>query len=158
MVSGLLSGKYEESITFDASDHRSYDRNGEAFDKGETFSGVPFDIGVSAARKVAALMSEGASTVQLALCWIVDQPGASVVISGACSPDQARANAWAGSLSPLPQPQLDALECIYNERISEHVHSGWWASARAVDRVLMRRTSKLGCPLEVRLDEAGRQP
>lgn len=125
LASGLLSGTYDESTTFDASDHRSYNRNGEAFDKGETFSGVPYDVGVAAAREVAALTPEGASTAQFALRWIVDQPGVSVVIPGARNPEQARANAQAGSLAPLTQPQLEALERIYDERIREHVHASW---------------------------------
>ncbi len=125
LASGLLSGKYDESTTFDATDHRSYNRNGEAFDKGETFSGVPFDVGVAAAREVAALVPEGVSTAQFALRWIADQPGVSVVIPGARNPDQARANAQAGALSPLTRPQLDALERIYDERIREHVHVNW---------------------------------
>ena len=125
LASGLLSGKYDETTQFDASDHRSYNRNGEAFDKGETFSGVPYDVGVAAAREVAALTPEGASTAQCALRWIVDQPGVSVVIPGARNSEQAQANAQAGSLAPLTQPQLDALERIYDERIREHVHANW---------------------------------
>ena len=125
LASGLLSGKYDESTTFDASDHRSYNRNGEAFDKGETFSGVPYDVGVAAAREVAALTPDSASTAQFALPWIGGQPGVSVVIPGARNPEQARANAQAGSLTPLAQPQLDALERIYDQRIREHVHANW---------------------------------
>ncbi|WP_371151893.1 aldo/keto reductase [Buchananella felis] len=125
LASGLLSGKYDESTQFAASDHRSYNRHGEAFDKGETFSGVPFEVGVAAAREVAALTPPGATTAQFALRWIVDQPGVSVVIPGARNPEQARANAQAGQLAPLTTPQLDALERIYDERIREHVHANW---------------------------------
>ncbi|OKL51573.1 aldo/keto reductase [Buchananella hordeovulneris] len=125
LASGLLSGKYDESTQFAPSDHRTYNRHGEAFDKGETFSGVPYDVGVAAAREVAALTPPGASTAQFALRWIVDQPGVSVVIPGARNPEQARANALAGSLAPLTQPQLAALERIYDERIRAHVHANW---------------------------------
>ncbi|MDO4791283.1 MAG: aldo/keto reductase [Buchananella hordeovulneris] len=125
LASGLLSGKYDESTQFAASDHRTYNRNGESFDKGETFSGVPYEVGVTAAREVAALTPQGASTAQFALRWIVDQPGVSVVIPGARNPGQARDNARAGSLAPLSPTQLDALEAIYDERIRAHVHSNW---------------------------------
>ncbi|MDO5080919.1 aldo/keto reductase [Buchananella hordeovulneris] len=125
LASGLLSGKYDESTRFAPSDHRTYNRHGEAFDKGETFSGVPYDVGVAAAWEVAALTPPGASTAQFALRWIVDQPGVSVVIPGARNPEQARANALAGSLAPLTQPQLAALARIYDERIRAHVHANW---------------------------------
>lgn len=125
LASGLLSGKYDESTQFAASDHRSYNRHGESFDKGETFSGVPYEVGVAAARELAALTPQGATTAQFALRWIVDQPGVSVVIPGARNPGQARDNARAGSLAPLTPAQLDALEAIYDERIRAHVHANW---------------------------------
>lgn len=125
LASGLLSGKYDEHTTFAADDHRTYNRQGEAFDVGETFSGVPFDVGVAAAREVAALTPEGATTAQLALRWIIDQPGVSVVIPGARTPDQARGNAAAAALAPLPAATQDALASIYDERIRAHVHDRW---------------------------------
>jgi aryl-alcohol dehydrogenase-like predicted oxidoreductase len=75
LASGLLSGTYDEATTFAEDDHRQYNRAGEAFDVGETFSGVPYDVGVRAAREVAALTPEGATTAQFALRWILDQPG-----------------------------------------------------------------------------------
>ncbi|WP_029290695.1 aldo/keto reductase [Cellulomonas sp. HZM] len=125
LASGLLSGKYDEHTTFDASDHRSYNRHGEAFDVGETFAGVPFEVGVAAAREVAALTPDGATTAQLALRWIVDQPGVSVVIPGARNPEQARANAAAADLAPLDEPTLSALEAVYADRIAEHVADRW---------------------------------
>ncbi|WP_309133868.1 aldo/keto reductase [Cellulomonas sp.] len=125
LASGLLSGKYDASTQFAADDHRSYNRHGEAFDVGETFSGVPYDVGVEAAREVARHTPQGATTAQLALRWIVDQPGVSVVIPGARTPDQARANAAAEQLSPLDDATLDALRAVYDERIREHVHGRW---------------------------------
>jgi len=125
LASGLLSGKYDETTTFAASDHRSFNRHGESFDVGETFSGVPYELGVAAAREVAALTPAGATTAQLALRWIVDQPGVSVVIPGARNPEQARANAAAADLTPLDAPTLGALERIYDERIRAHVHARW---------------------------------
>jgi len=125
LASGLLSGKYDETTTFAASDHRSFNRHGESFDVGETFSGVPYEVGVAAAREVAELTPAGATTAQLALRWIVDQPGVSVVIPGARNPEQARANAAAADLAPLDAPTLGALERIYDERIRAHVHARW---------------------------------
>ena len=125
LASGLLSGKYDESTTFAADDHRSYNRTGEAFDVGETFSGVPYDVGLRAARKVAALTPAGATTAQLALRWIVDQPGVSTVIPGARNAEQARANAAAAGLAPLPGEMLEELREVYDTDVREHVHSRW---------------------------------
>jgi len=125
LASGLLAGKYDESTTFAASDHRTYNRSGEAFDVGETFSGVPFEVGVAAAREVAALTQPGVTTAQLALRWIIDQPGVSVVIPGARTATQARANAEAGAVPPLDAATLSALESIYDERIRTHIHDRW---------------------------------
>src|SRR3712207_3243110 len=82
LASGLLTGKYDESTTFPSDDHRNYNRNGEAFDVGETFSGVPFDVGVAAAREVAEIAGN-ASTAAFALRWVIDQPGVTTVIPGA---------------------------------------------------------------------------
>jgi aryl-alcohol dehydrogenase-like predicted oxidoreductase len=126
LASGLLSGKYDEHTTFAADDHRSYNRHGEAFDVGETFSGVPYDIGVAAARELASVASGlGVSTAALALRWIIDQPGVSVVIPGARNADQAKANAVAADLDPLTDDTLAAVERIYDERIRVHVHDRW---------------------------------
>ncbi len=125
LASGLLSGKYDESTRFAADDHRSYNRHGEAFDVGETFSGVPYDVGVDAARAVARLTPPGAQTAQLALRWIVDQPGVSTVIPGARNVEQVRANAAAADLAPLDDDLLDRLREIYDRDIREHVHDRW---------------------------------
>ena len=125
LASGLLSGKYDESTTFAADDHRSYNRNGEAFDVGETFSGVPYDVGVAAAREVAALTPAGASTAQLALRWLVDQPAVSTVIPGARNAEQARANAAAADLAPLGPDVLAELEAVYDTTVRVHVHDRW---------------------------------
>jgi aryl-alcohol dehydrogenase-like predicted oxidoreductase len=125
LASGLLSGKYDESTTFGADDHRSFNRQGEAFDVGETFAGVPFEVGVDAAREVARHTPEGATTAQLALRWIIDQPGVSTVIPGTNKPEQARGNAAAADLAPLDADTLAALERVYDERIREHVHGRW---------------------------------
>jgi aryl-alcohol dehydrogenase-like predicted oxidoreductase len=125
LASGLLSGKYDLDTTFAPDDHRTYNRHGEAFDVGETFSGVPFEVGVRAARDLAALVPGGTNTAAFALRWIVDQPGVSVVIPGARNPDQARANAAAADVPPLTPAQLHEVQRIYDERIREHVHDRW---------------------------------
>lgn len=125
LASGLLSGRYDTSTTFAPDDHRTYNRRGEAFDVGETFSGVPFDIGVAAARELADLAPEGASTADLALRWIVDQPGVGVVIPGARDATQARANAASADLPPLDEATLAGIRAVYDARIREHVHHRW---------------------------------
>ncbi|WP_421742061.1 aldo/keto reductase [Cellulomonas sp.] len=125
LASGLLSGKYDEDTQFAADDHRSYNRGGEAFDVGETFAGVPFEVGVAAAREVASLTPQGWTTAQLALRWIIDQPGVSVVIPGARSAAQAVGNAAAASLAPVDEETLGGLRGIYDGRIRQHVHARW---------------------------------
>ena len=125
LASGLLSGRYDERTTFAADDHRTYNRSGAAFDVGETFSGVPYDVGVQAAREVAALTPDGATTAQLALRWVLDQPGVSTVIPGARNPQQARANAAAADLPPLSAARAEALREVYDRRVREHVHARW---------------------------------
>ena len=126
LASGLLSGKYDEHTTFAADDHRNYNRHGESFDVGETFSGVPYDVGVAAARSLAEVAAGlGVSIAALALRWIIDQPGVSVVIPGARNADQAKANAEAAELAPLTADTLAAVERVYDERIRAHVHNRW---------------------------------
>jgi aryl-alcohol dehydrogenase-like predicted oxidoreductase len=124
LASGLLSGKYDESTTFAAQDHRTYNRQGEAFDVGETFSGVPFEVGVRAARGVASLAKE-CTTAQLALRWILDQPGVSTVIPGARNGAQVKGNAAAAGVDPLSPEILDGLRDIYDDEIRAHVHDRW---------------------------------
>ena len=125
LASGLLSGTYDEHTSFADDDHRSYNRTGAAFDVGETFSGVPYDVGVRAARRVAAATPEGATTAQVALRWILDQPGVSTVIPGARNPAQVQANAAAASLAPLEPDVHERLLDIYDEEVRQHVHDRW---------------------------------
>jgi aryl-alcohol dehydrogenase-like predicted oxidoreductase len=125
LASGLLSGKYDEHTTFAPDDHRTFNRHGEAFDVGETFSGVPFEVGVQAAKEIAGIAPEGASTAAFALRWIIDQPGVSVVIPGARNPEQARGNAAAAQLPPLTDEQQAAVRRVYDERIREYVQDRW---------------------------------
>jgi len=125
LASGLLSGRYDANTTFSADDHRNYNRHGEAFDVGETFSGVDFEVGLEAVRRLRPLVPEGATMAQFALRWIIDQPGVTVVIPGARNPSQAQANAAAASLAPLPESTLDAVKAVYDELIRPQVHDRW---------------------------------
>lgn len=129
LASGLLSGRYDEHTTFGADDHRTYNRHGEAFDQGETFSGVDYDTGLAAVRRLAPLKPEGLSMAQFALRWIVDHPAVSVVIPGARNGEQARANAAVGATGgagePLPAATHDAVRGVYDELIRASVHSRW---------------------------------
>jgi aryl-alcohol dehydrogenase-like predicted oxidoreductase len=124
LASGLLTGKYDESTTFAEDDHRNFNRRGEAFDVGETFAGVPFEVGVDAAREVAAIAGD-APTAAFALRWAIDQPGVTTVIPGARTVEQVRGNVAAADLPPLSDAQLADLERLYDERIRAHVHDRW---------------------------------
>jgi aryl-alcohol dehydrogenase-like predicted oxidoreductase len=125
LASGLLSGKYTAETTFAPDDHRSYNRHGEAFDVGETFAGVDFETGVDAAQEFAALVPAGVSPAQLALRWIVDQPGVTTVIPGARNAEQARANAAAARVPALDADVKAAIADIYDRRIRALVHDRW---------------------------------
>ncbi|HEV8569972.1 MAG TPA: aldo/keto reductase [Actinoplanes sp.] len=125
LASGLLSGRYDEHTTFAPDDHRTYNRHGEAFDVGETFSGVEFATGLEAVRRLRPLVPPGATMAQFALRWILDQPGVTVVIPGARNPEQARSNAAAAGLAPLPPATLDAVHAVYDELIRPQVHDKW---------------------------------
>ena len=125
LASGLLSGRYTRDTTFGASDHRTFNRHGEAFDAGETFSGVDFETGVEAAREFAALAPDGATPAQAALAWVIQQPGVTTVIPGARSPEQARQNAAAAAVRPFTSAELGAIASIYDRRIRAQVHDRW---------------------------------
>ncbi|ONI88352.1 aldo/keto reductase [Saccharothrix sp. ALI-22-I] len=125
LASGLLSGKYTASTTFGADDHRNYNRNGDAFDVGETFSGVPFEVGLEAVERLRALVPAGATMAQFALRWIVDQPGVTVVIPGARNAEQARANSTAADLAPLSASAQDEVRAVYDSLIRPLVHDRW---------------------------------
>jgi aryl-alcohol dehydrogenase-like predicted oxidoreductase len=125
LASGLLSGKYDENTKFAADDHRNYNRHGEAFDVGETFAGVPFEVGLEAVRQLSGIVPAGVTLAQFALRWIVDQPGVSVVIPGARNAGQARANAASAELPSLSADQLAAVREIYDRLIRPHAHDRW---------------------------------
>jgi aryl-alcohol dehydrogenase-like predicted oxidoreductase len=129
LASGLLSGKYDERTEFAASDHRSYNRHGEAFDQGETFSGVDYDAGVAAARRFSALVAaegpEGVSPAQAAIAWVAQLPGVTSVIPGARSVAQAESNAGAGEVQPLGAAFDAGVHAIYDEFFRSAIHARW---------------------------------
>ncbi len=125
LASGLLSGRYTRDTAFATDDHRSYNRHGEAFDVGETFSGVDYEAGVDAAHEFAALALPEATPAQTALRWVIQQPGVTTVIPGARNAGQARQNSTAAGLPPLSQPALDAIENLYDKYFRAQVHSRW---------------------------------
>jgi aryl-alcohol dehydrogenase-like predicted oxidoreductase len=129
LASGLLSGRYTTSTRFAENDHRNYNRHGESFDVGETFSGVDFETGVTAAaefsRLVADHLGDSITPAQAALAWVVQQPGVTTVIPGARSVEQARANAAAGELVALGEEFLQAVTDLYDQRLRAAIHPRW---------------------------------
>ncbi|PZE26134.1 aldo/keto reductase [Curtobacterium sp. MCBD17_028] len=125
LASGLLSGKYTTETTFASQDHRTYNRHGEAFDQGETFSGVDFEDGVHAAQEFAAAVPEGVSVPQAALAWIVEQDGVTAAIPGARNVEQARSNAAAGSLPALGADLDRRIHEVYDRWFRASVHDRW---------------------------------
>jgi aryl-alcohol dehydrogenase-like predicted oxidoreductase len=125
LASGLLSGRYTRDTVFAADDHRSYNRHGEAFDVGETFSGVDYPTGVEAAAEFAALAPEGVTPAQAALRWVIQQPGVTSVIPGARNVEQAKANSAAADVPALSDERLAAVEDLYDRRIRAQVHDRW---------------------------------
>ncbi len=125
LASGLLSGKYDENTVFGADDHRTYNRHGESFDVGETFSGVDFSTGLEAVRRLLPWLPAGATMAQFALRWILDQPGVTVVIPGARNPAQVAGNLAAAQLAPLSADQRAAVQETYDALIRPQIHDRW---------------------------------
>lgn len=125
LASGMLTGKMSASSEFAADDHRNFNRNGEAFDVGETFSGVPYDVALAAVDELKTVLPDNAAMAQFALKWILMRDEVSVVIPGAKNPDQAQANAAASGLAPLSAATLERVKAIYENRIAPHVHQRW---------------------------------
>ena len=126
LASGLLSGKYRADTTFAANDHRTFNRDGSAFDVGETFSGVDFAEGVAAAQEFAALAeATGLSTPQAALAWVAQLDGVSAVIPGARSVQQAESNAQAGSAGPLSAAFTTGVTELYDRYFRAAIHPRW---------------------------------
>jgi len=125
LASGLLTGKLRADSTFAPDDHRTYNRQGERFDKGETFSGVPYDVGLAAVERLRPLVAGGAAMAQWALRWILMFEAVTCAIPGAKTAAQARDNAAAASLAPLGAGEVAAARAVYDELIRPHVHQYW---------------------------------
>lgn len=125
LASGLLSGKMNKDSTFGKSDHRLFNRNGEFFDKGETFSGVNFEVGLQAAEELKQIFGEDKSLAQYALRWILMFDQVSCVIPGASNQMQAESNASASSTPPLTNTQMEQVKEVYNKYIKKDVHHLW---------------------------------
>jgi aryl-alcohol dehydrogenase-like predicted oxidoreductase len=121
LASGVLSGKMSRSQQFAPGDHRSYNRDGQAFNVGETFAGLEFARAVDVAAHLATLAPAGMSPAQMALRWILDQPAVSTVIAGATHPEQVVENASASALPPLPADLHRRLADYYEGEVREHI-------------------------------------
>jgi aryl-alcohol dehydrogenase-like predicted oxidoreductase len=125
LASGLLTGKLRADSTFEEDDHRNYNRYGESFDVGETFSGVPYDVGLAAVEELRGLIPEGATMAQLALRWILMFDAVTCAIPGAKTPTQAVDNVTAGDLPPLDDEAMATVRDVYDRLIRPHVHQRW---------------------------------
>ena len=125
LASGLLTGKLRRDSTFEADDHRQFNRHGEMFDKGETFSGVPYEVGLEAVERLRPLVPAGATLTQLALRWILLFDAVTCAIPGARNEQQARDNARAASVPPLDERTMEAVRAVYDDHIRPHVHASW---------------------------------
>jgi aryl-alcohol dehydrogenase-like predicted oxidoreductase len=125
LASGLLSGKLRRDSTFEPRDHRSYNRHGESFDAGETFSGVDYDTGLETVEALRALVPADATMAQLALRWILMFPEVSAAIPGARNVQQTEDNAHAADLQPLTPEQMDTVRELYDRTIRPLVHHRW---------------------------------
>jgi aryl-alcohol dehydrogenase-like predicted oxidoreductase len=125
LASGLLTGKMSVASTFAADDHRSFNRNGEAFDKGETFSGVPYDVALEAVEALRPLVPGGTSMAAFALRWILMDPAVTVAIPGAKTAAQAQGNVTADGLPALSDDTMAAAREVYARLIAPHVGHLW---------------------------------
>ncbi|WP_128255825.1 aldo/keto reductase [Falsirhodobacter deserti] len=125
LASGLLTGKMSAATEFAADDHRAFNRNGEAFDKGETFAGVPYDLALEVVEDIRRLVPADVPLARFALRWILMEDAVSVVIPGAKTAAQSSANSSASDLAALPAEVMTELRNIYQTRIAPHVHHRW---------------------------------
>ncbi|MDR6291575.1 MULTISPECIES: aldo/keto reductase [Inquilinus] len=125
LASGLLSGKFRADTKFEATDHRLFNRNGEAFDVGETFSGVPYEKGLEAVERIRPLVGGDTTMAKFALRWILMFDAVTVVIPGARNAAQAKSNSEAADLAALPPDVMAELRAIYDQDIKPFVHQRW---------------------------------
>ncbi|NHN48885.1 aldo/keto reductase [Halostella sp. JP-L12] len=125
LASGLLTGKLSRDAEFPENDHRNFNRDGEAFDVGETFAGVPFETGLGAVDELRPAVPEGATMAKFTLRWILDHDAVSTVIPGSTSPEHIRDNVAAADLPAPSDDQRAAVDEVYEEYVREHVHHRW---------------------------------
>ena len=125
LASGLLTGRMNRSTTFPQDDHRNFNRHGEAFDRGETFSGVDYEIGLEAVEILKTLVPPGATLAQLALRWILMFDAVTCAIPGAKRAAQVEENCRASDLPPLSDAQMAKVREVYDSKIRELVHERW---------------------------------
>jgi aryl-alcohol dehydrogenase-like predicted oxidoreductase len=125
LASGMLTGKFTAQSTFERDDHRHFNRHGEAFDVGETFSGVPFEVGLQAVEELKSLVPAGTSLAQFALRWILMVDGVSTIIPGGKTPRQVEDNSGASALPPLTEQQMSSVRTLYDRYIRTSVHQRW---------------------------------
>lgn len=125
MASGLLTGKMSRTTKFARDDHRTFNRQGQAFDRGETFSGVDFEKGLEAVEELRPLVPPGATMAQLALRWILMFDAVTCAVPGAKRPAQAEDNIGAVDLPPLSDSTMEKIRAIYDHHIRPQVHHLW---------------------------------
>jgi aryl-alcohol dehydrogenase-like predicted oxidoreductase len=125
VASGMLSGRLARDSQFEMADHRNFNRNGERFDRGETFSGVDFNTALEAVEEIRRLVPDGVTMAQLALRWIMMFDAVSCAIPGGKRPAQVAENCAASDLPPLSTDAMDAVNRIYESKIRPLVHQRW---------------------------------
>ena len=125
LASGLLTGKFSSTTTFGEGDHRHFNRDGEAFDKGETFSGVDYELGLQAVDRLKKLFPNEDNLAPVALQWILSHPEVSCIIPGASKATHLRSNVAVSERDPLSDSRLAAMNDIYNEMVKPDVHQRW---------------------------------
>ncbi len=125
LSSGMLSGKMTAQSTFESDDHRTGNREGQRFDKGETFSGVPFEVGLAAVERLKALVPEGVSMATWALRWILMNDAVTCAIPGAKRADQVESNCAASDLPARSAEDMHQVRGVYDDLIKPHVHQRW---------------------------------
>ncbi|HAA21555.1 MAG TPA: aldo/keto reductase, partial [Cytophagales bacterium] len=124
LASGLLTGKFGKDTTFGANDHRQFNRNGEVFDKGETFSGLDYALGLEVVNDLQQIVPNR-ELVHVALQWILNHPEVSCVIPGASKPAQVTNNLAATTAAPLTETEVAQINALYEEKVKTQVHHLW---------------------------------
>ena len=125
LASGLLTGKFSSNSTFTEGDHRNFNRNGEQFDKGETFSGINYETGLAAVEELKALFPENTNLAPMALRWILQHKAVSTIIPGASKPEQVSANVDVLNFPNLTEEELAKINAVYDKYIKKSVHQLW---------------------------------